>query len=283
MAADLTTTSTVSLPPPEFTIQVAHFYSSLASLAHTASGLGVEKNLGGQLFYAGLLDPEGRAMVTAANIAGAASLAVEPDLATQKSALRDGVVDLLVNSLDEALRILKNQIRKRETGAVCIAAAPETVQAEMLERGVLPDLVRTVESGPDSPFVEQGARRIPALVIDGGVEMVAWSVASAPAQWLPKLDAIAMDCVPDEDWKSRRWLRLSPRYLGRGAKGVRVLFCDHAVGAEFVRRVRDGVDRGEIPVGVEVLVGRLGKLRDYRFAPKDSESAEKDLHSEPGG
>jgi hypothetical protein len=55
------------------------------------------------------------------------------------------------------------------------------------------------------------------------------------------------------------------------------------VGAEFVGRVRDGVDRGEISVGVEVLVGGLGKRRDYRFAPKDSESAEKDLHSEPGG
>ena len=180
MVADPPTPSNVSLDPPEFTIQVAHFYASLASLACAPSGLGVETNLGGQLFYAGLLDAEGRAMVVGANIAGAASLAAEPDLATQKLALRDGVVDFLVNSLDEALRILKNQIRKGETGAVCIAAAPESVQAEMLERGVLPDLVRTVESGVLSPFITLGARRIPAFVIDDGLAMVAWSVASAP-------------------------------------------------------------------------------------------------------
>ncbi len=46
-----------------------------------------------------------------------------------------------MTSLDEALRILKNEIRKRETVAVCVAAAPETVEREMLERGVLPDLL----------------------------------------------------------------------------------------------------------------------------------------------
>jgi urocanate hydratase len=259
----------MSLTPPEFTIEVARFYARLISGVLPSPEPGADSNLGGQLFYVGRLDPLGRAMVVAANIAGAATLAAEPDLATQKSALRDGVVDFLVNSLDEALRILKNQVRKRETGAVCITAAPEAVEREMLERGVLPDLVRGFEeSGEDSAFIGMGARRIAAQELDRDLVMVAWSVNSAPAQWLPKLDAIAMDCVSDKDWKSRRWLRLSPRYLGRGAKGVRVLFCGSAEAEEFVRRVREGVERREVLVAVEIQLSGPGERRDYRFEAK---------------
>ena len=56
----------------------------------------------------------------AANIAGAASLSATADVATQKQAIRDGVVDFLVTSLDEAARILKNEIRKRQPVAVCV-------------------------------------------------------------------------------------------------------------------------------------------------------------------
>jgi hypothetical protein len=62
--------------------------------------------------------------------------------------------DFLVTSLDEALRILKNEIRKREAVAVCVAAAPRPWRCEMLERGVLPDLLRPAdESSAHSPFV----------------------------------------------------------------------------------------------------------------------------------
>jgi len=239
----------------------------MTTFVDAASGLPVEPNLGGQLFYAGELDLPGRAMVAAANIAGAASLACTSDATVQRLAVREGVADFLVNSLDEALRILKNQIRKGETGAVCIAAAAETVEAEMLERGVLPNLLRTHdESGEDSPFIRQGAQRIPAPVMEESLSMLAWTVASAPAQWLPKLDALAMDCIPEQDWKSRRWLRLSPRYLGRLAKGVRMLFCDQVVAEEFIRRVRERVECGEVPVAVEVQMSRQGKRQDYRFA-----------------
>ena len=63
----------------------------------------------------------GRALLLAGNIAGAASLAVTADAAAQKQSIRDGVADFLVNSLDEALRILKNEVRKREPVAVCVA------------------------------------------------------------------------------------------------------------------------------------------------------------------
>ena len=122
----------------EFVELVARAYAGLIQTALADR----ETGLGGKLFYAGELDGEGRALVVAANIAGAASLVATADRAAQKQAIRDGVADFLVNSLDEALRILKNQLRKRETVAVCLGLAPEAVEREMQERGVLPDLLR---------------------------------------------------------------------------------------------------------------------------------------------
>ena len=74
-------------------------------------------------------------------LSGCATLAATADLAAQKQAIRDGTVDFVVTSLDEALRILKNEIRKKATVAVCVGWRLLTVEREMLERGVLPDLV----------------------------------------------------------------------------------------------------------------------------------------------
>jgi hypothetical protein len=220
----------------------------------TARGDGSpEPGLGGKLLYAGELDARGRALLIAANIAGAASLAATADPAAQKQAVRDGVADFLVTDLDEALRILKNQIRKRETVAVCVGAAPQAMEQEMLERGVLPDLLRPADeaSGP-SLFISEGAKRVqvPAKdVVDG---LLCWRVASAPAQWLPKLDALALACLPADAGAARRWLRLAPRYLGRLAQGLRLLRCDRDVYANFAEQMRERVEIGEIAVEVEI-------------------------------
>ena len=60
-----------TLPPAfAFISQVERFYAGLISAANP----GPEPSLGGKLFYAGELDTAGRAMVVAANIAGAATL-----------------------------------------------------------------------------------------------------------------------------------------------------------------------------------------------------------------
>ena len=131
-------------PPFSFAFQVESLYAALLQTASPA--LSSEPGLGGKLLYAGELDEAGLALMAAGNIAGAATLASTADPATQKQAIRTGVVDFLVTSLDEALRVLKNEIRKREPVAVCVAVAPEAVEREMLERGVLPDLLASETS-----------------------------------------------------------------------------------------------------------------------------------------
>jgi hypothetical protein len=173
------------------------------------------------------------------------------------------VADFLVTSLDEALRVLKNEIRKRETVAVCVAAAPHFIEREMQDRGVLPDLL------PPSSWVAaafgQGSRRISMDEIERsreliGQELIIWSVPSSPARWLPKLDVLALESFCGQAGHAAnyagRWLRLAPRYLGRLAQGFRVMRAAPEVAQEFVSRVQRSVADGAIGVEVEISLKR---------------------------
>jgi hypothetical protein len=248
----------------DFFARVALCYASLfdTSLADPEIGLG------GKLFYAGELDDDGRALVVAANIAGAATLAVSADPAAQKQALRDGVVDFVVTNLDEALRILKNQLRKRESVSVCVAQSLPKIDGEIGERGVAPDLLRGDLRAPqyheallhhEGEENELDLGKIPALVT--------WRVDSALPKDLALLDEIALACLDPEGWKSRRWLRLSPRYLGRLAHGLRLLETQREFATRFIEKVEKDVGSGEIAVPVEVRSYFRGTHDDHRFVP----------------
>jgi hypothetical protein len=258
----------IESPTLDFILQVERFYASLIQTAGSAAATGSEPSLGGKLLYAGELDLAGRALLVAGNIAGAASLAATSEQAAQKQAIRDGVADFLVTSLDEALRILKNELRKREAVAVCVSTTPKDIQKEMIERGVLPDLLQI--AGESSPFLSQGAMQVqPAPIAAGSVQLI-WHVAAAPAQWLPKLDSIALGCLDDREWAARRWLRLAPRYLGRLAKGMRALNCLAESADRFVERARFAIARGEIDVAVELQTTVNGVQRQDRYSPPAS-------------
>lgn len=257
-----------------FVFQVERMYHCLVSAVGPAGGQSAEPTLGGKLLYAGELDGEGRALISAASIAGAASLAVARDRAAQRQAIRDGVADFLVTSLDEALRILKNEIRKRATVAVCVGlvheASASEFAGEMLERGVLPDLMaRAAAEGPEGArFVEQGARLVECgHVPDSDDALLAWRVSSAPALWLPRLDELAAVCLQPKDGASRRWLRLSPRYLGRAAQNLRLLRCSERQAARCLENVRTRVESGEIGVEVEMRLDYSGEVNSYCFSP----------------
>lgn len=244
----------LAAPTPDVLNLVAQVAQAYANLI--ASPLAdPESALGGSLFYAGELDEEGRALVVAANIAGAATLAASAERAAQKQAIRDGIVDFLVTSLDEALRILKNQLRKREAVSICVAMEAAAMEREMNGRGVLPGLLRSAAAGG------QGAEaNLPALLT--------WRVASAPAQWLPQLDGIILGSLSADEWPARRWLHLAPRYLGRMAQGIRALACSQEAASRLIAQVRRQVENGEI--GVPVAICRRdanGQQENHHFAP----------------
>jgi hypothetical protein len=253
----------------DFMARVAHCYANLLD----KSPADPENGLGGKLFYAGELDDDGRALVVAANIAGVATLVVSADAASQKQALRDGVVDFVVTNLDEALRILKNQLRKQESVSVCIALPlPEPlskIDLEMSERGVAPDLLRR-DALTASRFnalecqnetrTDPKLREIPAAVT--------WRADSALPKDLALLDEIALACLDPEEGQARRWLRLAPRYLGRLAQGLRLLETHREFAARFWERVAQHTDRGDINFAFEIASQtRGGVLDEFRFDP----------------
>lgn len=199
-------------------------YRSYTALTSTLP-LDAQTGLGGKLFYAGEIGGEGRKLLFAANIAGAASLAASVDVATQRQAIRDGVVDFLVTSLEEGLRILKNEIRKRQAVSVGVAVAPHVLVEQMLDRGVLPDLLPRVSwddrgMAAMELFIRQGS--LPIIAEEerktGDGSYVTWSVNHDFTRWLPRLDSVVEESLPSDDWVRQRWLRLAPRYLGRVAQ-----------------------------------------------------------------
>ena len=227
-----------------------------------------ELDLGGKFLYAGALDACSRAMVIAGNVAGCATLAVAEDSAVQKLAMRDGVVDFVVTSLDEALRILKNEIRKRNAVAVSVTGEPDAVEREMLARGVLPDLLFAGQREGPRQVCHFGPseQEVHLDTPDTGVAMISWQVERAPAQWMARLDAIAIDCLR-EDRPASRWIRVGPRYFGRMAQGQRALYCDAFTSNEIVRRFGDAVESGGIGTKVSMSLRIGGEAKDFQFVP----------------
>jgi hypothetical protein len=220
-----------------------------------------EFGLGGKLLFAGELDDQSCRLVRAANIAGSASLSATADVTVQKQAIRDGVVDFLVTSLDEAVRILKNEIRKRQPVAVCVAAKPDTVAAEMAERGIVPVLHR-----PSSPT---SATPTPADPAEDAV-LVAWSVSSGGARWLPRLDELALECLDHEAGAARRWIRQAPRYLGRLGREFRLVSASRAFAERFVERVQERSLAGEIGASGQIQVSFRGGSDGFNFGTESS-------------
>lgn len=238
----------------DFLIGAEQCYAALMQTAPPATETSDENSFGGCLFYAGEFNEQGRAMVVAGNVAGAATLTATADIPAQKQAIRLGIVDFLVTSLDESLRILKNEIRKRNTVAVCVAAAPEAVECEMLERGVVPDLLRS-HSDAGAAVAKFGSRAKPISPASAreSFPLLIWQASGTPARSMPRLDALALDCLPPEEVAARRWARLAPRYCGRLAESIRVLRCDQNIARRFAERVQAAIATGEV-AGVEVRI-----------------------------
>src|SRR3954452_2923102 len=87
-------------------------------------------DLAGKLIVSGGMGGMGGAQPLAATMAGACFLGIDVNPERIKKRLKTGYCDFMVNSLDEALRILKNSIRKKENVSVglvgnCADVIPE--------------------------------------------------------------------------------------------------------------------------------------------------------------
>ena len=112
-----------------------------------------EKHFGGtlegKLVVSGGMGGMGGAQPLAATMAGAAFLGIDVDPERIKKRLKSGYCDFMVNTLDEALRILKNAVRKKEAVSVGLVGNCADVIPELADRGVVPDLLTDQTSAHD--------------------------------------------------------------------------------------------------------------------------------------
>jgi len=171
----------------------------------------------------------------AVSIAGGTSLMLDPDAAAVKSVFRQGGVDFVVNTLDEALRVLKNEIRKHRPLSVALDGVEQPVLHEMSERGVAPDLQVMLETG----VAFSGARNLD-LAIENRMSLPSEALRS----WLSErgwfeavmeratmgeirdLDAQLLELVPEPS--RRTWVQRIGHYQRASAGGARVMWLSEA-------------------------------------------------------
>ncbi len=106
-------------------------------------------DLAGKLVVSGGMGGMGGAQPLAATMNLAAFLGIDVDPERIKRRVKTGYCDVMVNDLDEALRILKNAVRKREATSVGLVANCADVIPELARRGVVPDLLTDQTSAHD--------------------------------------------------------------------------------------------------------------------------------------
>jgi urocanate hydratase len=115
-------------------------------------------DLAGKLVASGGMGGMGGAQPLAATLNGAAFLGIDVDPERIKRRVKTGYCDVMVNDLDEALRILKNAVRKREATSVGLVGNCADVIPELARRGVVPDLLtdQTSAHDPIGGYIPQG-------------------------------------------------------------------------------------------------------------------------------
>jgi len=121
--------------------------------------------LAGKLIVSGGMGGMGGAQPLAATMTGAAFLGIDVDPERIKKRLKTGYCDFMVTSLDEALRILKNAIRKKENVSVGLVGNCADIISELATRGVVPDILtdQTSAHDPLNGYVPNGMTLSEAL------------------------------------------------------------------------------------------------------------------------
>lgn len=106
-------------------------------------------SLCGRLVVSGGMGLMGGAQPLAAVMNGAAFLGIEADPERIKRRLRAGYCEIMVTTLEEAVRILRHAVHKKVATSVALAGNCAEVLPEMVRRGIVPDLLTDQTPGHD--------------------------------------------------------------------------------------------------------------------------------------
>src|SRR5579884_2159788 len=105
--------------------------------------------LAGKLVVTGGMGGMGGAQPLAATMNGAAFLGVEVDPERIMKRLKAGYCDIMVNSLEEAVRILRSAVHEKKALSVGLVGNCAEILPEMARRGIVPDLLTDQTSAHD--------------------------------------------------------------------------------------------------------------------------------------
>ena len=124
-------------------------------------------NLEGKLIVSGGMGGMGGAQPLAATMTGACFLGIDVDPERIKKRLRTAYCNHMVNSLDEALRLLNDAVRKKESISVGLVGNCGDIIPELAERGIVPDILtdQTSAHDPLNGYVPNGMTFEAALAL----------------------------------------------------------------------------------------------------------------------
>ncbi len=124
-------------------------------------------NLGGKLIVSGGMGAAGGSLPHAAGMLGGAFLGIDVDGERIRRRIRTGYCDYCVNTLDEALRILKNAVRQKQSISVGLVGNCSDLMPELANRGVLPDILTDQTSTHDllNGYIPSGLDAVQASML----------------------------------------------------------------------------------------------------------------------
>ncbi|MFL6428367.1 MAG: hypothetical protein ACJ71S_09015 [Acidobacteriaceae bacterium] len=240
-------------------------YASLCAAAAAQFGV---RSMAGHLLLIDGLAAEGDALLIAASIAGAASLVLEMRTEAIRYCVRNGIVDFAVTTLSEALRILKNEVRKRQPIAVLLERQAAGVLAEMVERGVQPEMLRWAEPEPAvrtyvETLMNRGARPLPSSpeAAPDRAHDVCWRAGDGGSSVLRQVDSIAGQILPQDDPERQNWVARAPRYLPRALRLERCVAMSDEERAAFIAAVEERAQEGTLAAKVQIEAD--GEVRSF--------------------
>lgn len=179
-------------------------------------------------------DEPGMALAMAVVGVGGACLTMEADATAIRKAGQVGASDFTVATLSEALRILKNEIRKGSPISVGLHGKPDALGEQMLGRGVQPDFVGQPATERNiclHAFVALGSGRLPLPAGLSGsrtqAESKGWCLAEDAAATpgerrdrdrglVKALDEMRTEVAATTvQTAMQRWMRVAPRLFPR--------------------------------------------------------------------
>jgi urocanate hydratase len=193
-------------------------------------------DLAGKLIVSGGMGGMGGAQPLAATMAGAAFLGIDVDAERIKKRLKTGYCDFMVTTLDEALRILKNAVRKKENVSVGLVGNCADIIPELAERGVVPDILtdQTSAHDPLNGYVPNGMsleearalrKRDPRAYEEKSLDAMAHHVEGMLR--LQKMGAVTFDYGNNiRTFAFQRGVKDAYNFLGFVPAYIRPLFCE---------------------------------------------------------